>query len=190
MATTARELQYRNRRMVDGSSAYDLDWEVREWELTHAGEAARPQKRVYEQPKEKAEVRTREKAAVRPRQQVSVLTLASFGLILAMAVWMLTGYVQLTMLSAETVELKNELSTLETEHVTLTAQYERMFDLTSVKEAALAAGMSKPSSSQVYYIDLSEGDNAVVFQKENPSVMERAAMCAKDALRAMVEYFT
>ena len=52
---------------------------------------------------------------------------------------MLMSYVQLTMLSADTVKLQSQLEELESENAALTAQYQRMFDMASVKEAAEAA---------------------------------------------------
>ena len=79
------------------------------------------------------------------------------GAAIGLAVMVLMGYIQLTIISDEVVSLQNQLRSLQTENVTLTAQHEQMFDLATVKEVAEAAGMSKPSSSQIYYIDLSGG---------------------------------
>ena len=62
------------------------------------------------------------------------------------------SYVQLTALSDSVVSLQKELTTLQTENVTLTTAYERAFDLETVESAARAAGMSKPSTSQIYYL--------------------------------------
>ena len=73
--------------------------------------------------------------------------------------------------------------------MTLTAQYERMFDLDAVKEAAEAAGMTKPSSSQIYYIDLSGGDTAVIYQQEEPGVLSRLLTSLSYGIYAVVEYF-
>ena len=165
MASAARDLRYRS-GMVDGSLAHDLDWAVRERELNHAGELPRHRETVRETPKVKAKPEV--KVQVREKQQVSLFSLVGFAAVLGMAVLVLMSYIQLTVLSADTVALKSQLATLETENVRLTAQYEQMFDLASVQEAAMAAGMVKPGSSQICYIDLSEGDSAVVYQKENP----------------------
>ena len=87
------------------------------------------------------------------------------------------------------VELKSRLSALETENVTLTAQYERMYDLETVKAAAEAAGMGKPSNSQIYYIDLSDGDSAVVYQREEPDVLSRLLTSLNHGIYTVVEYF-
>lgn len=183
MASAARELQYKSRYAVNGSLAYDLDWEVRERELRHAGEA--PRRREAE----KEQTKTKEKPLVRQRQAVSPLSVAGVTAVIALAVLVLMSYIQLTVLSADTVSLQKELAALETEHVALTAQYEQMFDLTTVKETAEAAGMGKPSASQICYIDLSEGDSAVVYQRKDPSVLSRLLTSLDHGIYAVVEYF-
>ena len=162
MASAAQELRYQSRYSVNGSLALDLDYELRERELRHAGETPRRQEAVKEQPRVRKEVQEQ----VRPRQRVSVLTAVGFFAVVGLALMVLMSYIQLMELSAKTVQLKQQLVALEAENVSLTAEYEQMFDRATVKEAAEAAGMTKPSASQVYYIDLSNGDNAVVYQKE------------------------
>lgn len=183
MASAARDLRYRSSHAVNGSLAYDLDYEVRERELRHAGELPRRREQ------EKAKVHSAPKVQVRERQHVSLFSVLGVSAVIGMAVLLLMSYIQLTVLSADTVELKSQLSTLETENVTLTAEYERMFDLATVKEAAEAAGMGKPGSSQIYYIDLSGGDSAVVYQKEEPSVLSRVLASLNHGIYAVVEYF-
>ena len=183
MASAAKDLRYQNGRSVDGSLAYDLDWAVRERELIHAGEPPRRQE------KERARVHERPRVQVREREHVSPLTVLGTMAVIGMAVLVLMGYIQLTVLSADTVALKNELATLETENLRLTTEYEKMFDLATVKEAAEAAGMVKPGSSQICYIDLSEGDSAVVYQQEEPSVLTRVLTSLHHGVYAVVEYF-
>ena len=186
MAATARELRYRqSERAVDGSLARDLDWAVREWELRHAGEAPRHQEQVRQQPK----VHAAPKVLVRERQQVSLFSLLGFAAVAGLAVLVLMSYIQLTALASDTVALKKQLSTLETEHATLTAQYEQMFDLTTVREAAEAAGMTKPSTSQICYLDMAGGDSAIVYQQEEPSVLSSVLTSLNHGVYAVVEYF-
>jgi cell division protein FtsB len=174
-----------NGYVVNGSLAYDLDWAVRERELRHAGEAPKYQERniVKEEPKVAPRVQVRE------RQQLSVATVAGFAAVIAMTVILLMSYIQLTMVAADTVALKNELSALETEHVALTAEYEQMFDLATVREAAEAAGMSKPSASQICYLDLTGGDHAVIYQREESSVLSHVLTSVNTGVGAVVEYF-
>ena len=187
MAAVKELRRYNPAGAVSGSLAYDLDWELRERELRHAGEAPRKQEAVVEQP----QVRTRTEAVARTRerQNLSLFAVAGFAAVAALAVLVLMSYIQLTALSAETVALKKQLKTLEAENVTLTAQYERMFDQNAVKEADQAAGMSKPGSSQIYYIDLSDGDNAVVYQHTEPNVLSRVLTSVNHGVYTAVEYF-
>lgn len=185
----ARELRYNSRSAVYGDLAYDLDREVRERALRHAGEALRHQTAVEAVPKAKPRVRSLSKAQVRQRQKVSVLSVLGVGAAIGLAVMVLMGYIQLTIISDEVVSLQNQLEELQTENVTLTAQHEQMFDLATVKEVAEAAGMSKPSSSQIYYIDLSEGDSAVVYQQEESNLLSRLLTSLNHGIYAVVEYF-
>ena len=188
MAATARELQYRQSgRAVDGSLARDLDWAVRERELRHAGEAPRHQEQ--EQVRQQPKVYAAPKVLVRERQQVSLFSLMGFAAVVGMAVLVLMSYIQLTALASDTVALKKQLSTLETEHAALTAQYEQMFDLTTVREAAEAAGMTKPSTSQICYLDMAGGDSAIVYQQEKPSVLSSVLTSLNHGVYAVVEYF-
>ncbi len=106
-----------------------------------------------------------------------------------LAVLVLMSYVQLTMLSSEMVKLQSELEELETENVVLTAQYEQMFDMATVKEAAEAAGMRKPSSGQLYHLDMSGGDRAMAYDKEEPGLLRRLLAALNHGVYAVVEYF-
>ena len=187
MASAARELRYRNRSAVSGNLAYDLDWEVREHALRHAGEPRRDQ--AAAQPAESPRVRRAVQAQTRPRQHLSLLSVVGFGAVTALAVLVLMSYIQLTALSADMVSLQSQLAELETANVSLTARHEEMFDLDTVKETAEAAGMSKPSSSQIYYVDLSDGDSAVIYQQEEPGVLSRLLTSFNHGIYAVVEYF-
>ena len=185
----AKELRYDPRNAVYGNVAYDLDWELRERELRHAGEAPAHAPARQETVVERPKVRTETHVQVREKQKLSMFAVAGFVAVAVMAVMVLMSHIQLTALSAETVALKKEITQLQSENVVLTAQYERMFDRNTVKEAAEAAGMSKPSSSQIFYIDLSDGDSAVVYQRSEPTVLSRLATSLHHGVYAVVEYF-
>ena len=114
---------------------------------------------------------------------------ASLLLAVVAAVMLLLSYVQLTTLAADTVALKSELTVLQAENVSLTAQHEQMFDMATVKEVAAAAGMSKPTSSQITYLDLDSEDSAVVYRTETPSVFSRILSSLHHGVYAVVEYF-
>lgn len=182
MAAT-RDMRYRGKQAVNGSLAYDLDYAAREWELRHAGEAPKGRKKT------KAKVREMPHVLIRARQYVSPLALLSVAAIMGLALLVLMSYVQLTKLSAETVKLQNQLEELEAENVNLTAQYQRMFDMASVKEAAEAAGMRKPSSTQMGRLDLSAGDSAVAYRQKEPGLFSRILSSLHGGVYAVVEYF-
>ena len=185
MASAAREYRYAHREFsTNGSLARDLDWAVRERELEHAGEVPR-----HERTQAAPKVYHKEQVLVRERQAIPVLSVLGVTAVAVAAVMLLLSYVQLTTLAADTVALKSELTVLQAENVSLTAQHEQMFDLATVKEVAEAAGMSKPSSSQIYYIDLSEGDSAVVYQQEESNLLSRLLTSLNHGIYAVVEYF-
>ena len=185
MASAAREYRYAHREFsTNGSLARDLDWAVRERELEHAGEVPR-----HERTQAAPKVYHKEQVLVRERQALPVLSVLGVTAVAVAAVMLLLSYVQLTTLAADTVALKSELTVLQAENVSLTAQHEQMFDLATVKEVAEAAGMSKPSSSQIYYIDLSEGDSAVVYQQEESNLLSRLLTSLNHGIYAVVEYF-
>ena len=181
MASAARDMRYRGKQAVNGSLAYDLDYAVRERALRHAGEApkTREKAKVYEAPR----------VLLRARQVVSPLAVLSVAAIMGLALLVLMSYVQLTMLSADTVKLQSQLEELESENAALTAQYQRMFDMASVKEAAEAAGMSKPSGTQMSRLDLSAGDSAVAYQQKEPGLLKRILSSLHGGVYAVVEYF-
>lgn len=180
MSATSKELRYHSNSAVVGDLAYDLERELRERQLRHAGEArkeaARPQVRSL------SHVRTRE------RQSVSPVAVVGFLAVAVMAVLVLMSYARLTMISSATVELQTSLSDLETKNVALTAKYEKMYDQNTVKEVAEAAGMTKPSSSQIYYLDLSEGDSAVVYQQKDSGFLKRLFSSLHQGIYSVVEY--
>ena len=189
MAATKELRRYNPAGAVSGSLAYDLDWELRERELRHAGEAPRRREReaAVEQPG--ARTRTETRVQTRERQHISLFAVAGFAAVAVMAVLVLMSYIQLTSLSSQTVKLKSELAELRTQNVSLTTQYERMFDLSTVKAAAEEAGMTKPSNSQICYVDLSGGDSAVVYQQEERGVLDKALTSLHHGFYAVVEYF-
>ena len=196
MASAAREYRYAHREFsTNGSLARDLDWAVRERELEHAGKVPR-----HERTQAAPKVYHKEQALVRERQAIPVLSVLGVTAVAVAAVmfWsffalnlvmLLLSYVQLTTLAADTVALKSELTVLQAENVSLTAQHEQMFDMATVKEVAAAAGMAKPTSSQITYLDLDSEDSAVVYRTETPSVFSRILSSLHHGVYAVVEYF-
>ena len=192
MASATRELRapkYRNLDVVNGSSAYELDWEDRRRQLDHAGDASHYREEERRQEQAVRKIRKETKVQVREAQHVSAFTVVGVTAVLIMSLLVLGSYIHLTMISSETVSLQQQMTQLETENVALTAQYQQMFDLTTVKEVARASGMDKPSASQVCYIDLSGGDSAVVYRQQEPGVLSQVLTSIRSAAADVVEYF-
>ena len=75
------------------------------------------------------------------------------------------------------------------EHIALLTEYEKTFDLASVKAAAEAAGMSKPTSGQIVYIDLSGADTAEVYAAGGSAALNGLTDKVSKAWAYAVEYF-
>ncbi|MBQ1242105.1 MAG: hypothetical protein IIX99_02765 [Oscillospiraceae bacterium] len=177
---------------VVGNLAFDFDYVERE-ELKREREERRAAERHMN---ESVRVERKKEAAPAPerkqreRQSVSGTTVLGFTALAAAVLMVILSYAQLTAISGGVVEMQRELRSLEEQHVTLLSEYEQTFDLSAVKEAAEAAGMYKPSSSQVYYMDLSAPDSVQVFQSKDTSVLSRIFTSFGQGVVSAVEYFS
>ncbi len=184
---SAKKVNYR----TYGSLAYDVDVRAEEYALTSS--AVDFERRVHAEPLArpvpKAVPHTRTHAAPRAAIRVSTLSVAGTVAVGLMLVMILMSYVQLTTISSSVVSMKAELAALEQENISLTSEYERVFDKSSVKEAAEAAGMTKPSPSQIYYIDLSSPDTVVLHQEETVGFWGSVADTLGRSFLSVVEYF-
>ena len=169
VAAAARQARYP--RTVQGSLALDLEWTARQRAADFPG------------------VRRRANVQAKARPQIPVLSLMGGLLAVFLAFQVLMGCIELTRLSAETVELRNTVSVLRTENTALSNQYKRMFDPAAVQEAAEAAGMSKPASGQIHYVDLSVGDSAVVYRQKDAGAWNSLKESISQGAGAVKEYF-
>lgn len=169
-----------------GSLAYDLDALAREKQLDEAGKL--PQKKVRPAQPEVQPVQRRQsaaRAAVRPSPVLLLGTVLVVGMVIAL----MLCYVKLTGISDNVSSIKREISALEDEHVALLTAYERTFDLATVKAAAEAAGMSKPSSGQIQYIDLSGADSVEVYAAGGAAALNGFTEKAESLWAYVLEYF-
>ena len=169
-----------------GSLAYDLDALAREKQLDEAGKL--PQKKVRPAQPEVQPVQRRQsaaRAAVRPSPVLLLGTVLVVGMVIAL----MLCYVKLTGISDNVSSIKREISALEEEHVALLTAYERTFDLATVKAAAEAAGMSKPSSGQIQYIDLSGEDSVEVYAAGGAAALNGFTEKAESLWAYVLEYF-
>lgn len=169
-----------------GSLAYDLDALAREKQLDEAGKL--PQKKVRPAQPEVQPVQRRQsaaRAAVRPSPVLLLGTVLVVGMVIAL----MLCYVKLTGISDNVSSIKREISALEEEHVALLTAYERTFDLATVKAAAEAAGMSKPSSGQIQYIDLSGADSVEVYAAGGAAALNGFTEKVESLWAYVLEYF-
>lgn len=169
-----------------GSLAYDLDALAREKQLDEAGKL--PQKKVRPAQPEVQPIQRRQsaaRAAVRPSPVLLLGTVLVVGMVIAL----MLCYVKLTGISDNVSSIKREISALEEEHVALLTAYERTFDLATVKAAAEAAGMSKPSSGQIQYIDLSGADSVEVYAAGGAAALNGFTEKAESLWAYVLEYF-
>ena len=169
-----------------GSLAYDLDALAREKQLDEAGKL--PQKKVRPAQPEVQPVQRRQsaaRAAVRPSPVLLLGTVLVVGMVIAL----MLCYVKLTGISDNVSSIKREISALEEEHVALLTAYERTFDLATVKAAAEAAGMSKPTSGQIQYIDLSGADSVEVYAAGGAAALNGFTEKAESLWAYVLEYF-
>ena len=163
---------------TDGSLAYDLDALARERALDDAG---------------RMEPQRREPVAAPRRQSVArpaaKLVLACAAVLTGLVVVLLMGYVRLTEVSTDISQIKTEMGQLEERHVALLTQYEKTFDLATVKRVAEEAGMTKPTAGQVEYLELPAADSTVVYRSDAGTALENIAESISRALGSVVEYF-
>lgn len=144
------------------------------------------------QPKQRPRVRrqalTRTRVQVREAGQVAPFAVVGFLAVAAFAAMLLLSFVQYTVLNGQMASLNSELNTLQSENATLSAQYEKVFDMETIQQA-VGDTMSRPSSDQVVYVDLSEEDTVVVFGQESESGFMSALHAAGQTLGDLIEYF-
>ena len=144
-------------------------------------------------PQVKPRVHERSRVRVRVREQQAVAPFAILGFLAAaaIAVVLLMGYIQLNSVYAETVQLRSQLTELENAGVNLEARYEETFDIQTLEQAVAADGtLSYPTSEQSVYIDLSEPDNAVVYDNtEGTGGITGFFQAVGELIAAAVEYF-
>ncbi len=179
---TVRE-QYSYR--IDGSAVMQPELQPEEPRRAGSGkrEISRKQARKQSLLRQKMDalnkIQVREQGAIAPASVIGMVAVA----LLATAVIGLR--VQLNEINTELSACSSELTQLQKEEDSLLTQYEQMFDMGSIESGMLAAGrMTKPSSTQTIYLELSEPDNAIIFDQE-----EGALETLQNKVLRIVEYF-
>ena len=191
-STTNRNRRYNTPGSIDGNLARKLDSRELERRLERSGQLDFDQQ-YRRRRKTEAELlsqrRAKLKASVRPAQKVSPVAVLGFASVAAMMVTLLLCCVRLNTVSRSISNIKEQISELETEQVSLLSRYDQSFDLATVQAAAEAAGMTQPSESQTYYIDLPGEDQAVSYREAGGGPLDGLLSAPRQWLERVMAYF-
>ena len=185
MAAAAAKSTY-GQGAVYGSLAYDFNNpELYREEYN----TAQPTTRTRTQPQTQTQtrVRTRARTAVHTRQSIAPLSLIGMLAAAFLLVVAILAQAQIVGISSKSVELQSELEQLEEQQAKLRIAYESAFNMAEIEDYAIhSLGMQKPRADQIYYIDTSSPDKAVVITgSESIGFVDRVS----DYLTGVVEYF-
>ena len=187
MAARRRNSRTTNGYDTYGSSAYAPAYDG------SAVRAPRREDELQRRPRPKTRQRkharqlTRTHVKVREAGQIAPFAVVGFLAVAVFAVLLLGSYTQLTVEYGDMVDSRSELSSLQKENATLTAEYERVFDMATLQEA-VGDTMVRPTSDQVVYIDLSEPDTVEVFD-EGTGFIDSAVRELRQMVKSVAEYF-
>ena len=102
---------------------------------------------------------------------------------------MMIGYIRLMQASHDVTVKQAQLQQAQEDNVALGVAYEKAFDQSAVKAAAQAAGMTKPTTDQIEYIELGGADMAEICRPESTGPLAQAWNWVKNGVDAVVEYF-
>ncbi len=165
---------------VFGSLAYDFNNpELYPEEYTEAQPKTRPQTRT--------EIHTRARTAVRTRQSIAPVSIVGMLAAAFLVVTAILAQAKIVGISSRSVELRQELEQLEEQQAKLRIAYESAFNMAEIEDYAIhSLGMQKPRADQVFYIDTSSPDKAVVVAGgDDVGFVDRVS----DYLSGIAEYF-
>lgn len=159
-------------RYADGSLAYDFNNPALYPDYDQEFTAPAPERRTV--PKAKPKTR----AVPRGKQSIAPFSIVGFACAAVLLVFALMAQIQLTTVSEDTVVLQSRLEELQLEEAKLKIAYESAFNLTEIEDYAVnVLGMQKPRSDQIFHIDGSAPDKAVIHtgESEEGGFTERVA---------------
>ena len=152
------------------------------------GSAVRVPRRQEEVLQPAPRPRQREQVRRRALERTQVQVREAGQVAAVFAALLILSYAQLAVANDAMVTLRGQLSDLQAEHATLSAQYEKVFDMDKL-QAAVGGEMARPDSDQVTYIDLSEPDQVTVYAEERAGGLSGVLTGAGRVLDGFLEYF-
>jgi cell division protein FtsL len=191
MAAAAAKRAY-GQGAVYGSLAYDFNNpELYQDEYTTAEPTVRPKaqprQRTQTQTQTQTRVRTRARTAVHTRQSIAPLSIVGVLAAAFLVVIAILAQAQIVGISSKSVELQQQLDELEEQQSKLRIAYESAFNMAELEDYAIhTLGMQRPHADQIYYIDTSSPDKAVVVAAgNNDGFVDRVS----DYLSGVASYF-
>ena len=157
-----------NSEPIFGNLAYDLN--TLTWDPFDGSAVRQPQEQPQERPQEplrrperyeRPQRESRRRPAARPQPYVSPIV-AGVAVLMLMTVVLVLGYLRLTKASHEVTARQAQLQQVQEDNAALGVAYEKAFDQSSVKAAAQSAGMTKPTTDQIEYIELGGANMAEI----------------------------
>lgn len=124
----------------------------------------------------------------KPAKLRAPMAMAAIFAVALVVILTLVSYAKLVMINDQVVDLRGQLSQLQTEETRLMAQYELAYDLQEIEAKMLASGqMTKVQDWQTYTLELSEPDGVEYYKESN--LGETIISLAKEVVSAVKEYF-
>ena len=171
---------------TNGSVAYAPAYDGSAVRVPRREEETRRRPRTKQ--RERSRALTRAQVQVRQAGQVAPFAVVGFLAVAVFAAMLLMSYVQFAVLNNDMASLRKEMTGLQKENATLSAQYEKMFDAGIMTETVDGA-MVRPTGDQVVYLDLSEPDTVGIYGEEAESGIAGALNGVGQVLGEVVEYF-
>ncbi len=166
---------------VTGSLAYDIAQPEEE-----AYFYSLPREAIANAPRIDEEVVQKTRAV--PRQAIAPAAVLGFALAAALLVVVIFAHVGMSAASENVLALEHQVEELQKRQDDLLIDYETAFNLTELEDYAInELGMQKPRSDQIYFINSTAEDKAVVLSEraESVSLVDRLG----DFLSSIAEYF-
>ena len=144
--------------------------------------APRPRHQEHERALTRTQVQVRPAGAVAPFAVIGFLAVGVFAALL------LYSYAQFAVINDRVISARGDLTSLQTEYATLSAQYEQAFDVQRIQDT-VGDEMVRPSQDQVVYLDLSEPDAVTVYQQSGSHGLSGALEKLGALVNNVIEYF-
>lgn len=184
-----------NSEPIFGNLAYDLN--TLTWDPFDGNAVRQPQEQPQERPQEplrrperyeRPQREARRRPAARPQPYGSPIVVG-VAVLMMMTIVLVLGYLRLTKASHEVTARQALLQQVQEDNAALGVAYEKAFDQSSVKAAARSAGMTKPTTDQIEYIELGGANMAEICRPESTGPLAQAWNWVRNGVDAVVEYF-